>query len=299
MSDIIKAPKMTKLQKQNDMIARLMTPAMKEQIKAAMPSIMTADRMVRLAMTAIRSGKLSECDPDTVLASFIIAAQLGLEPNTPLQECYLIPYGGSCTFQIGYKGLLELAYRSGKYKRIIADQIYETDDYEVISGLYPTMSHKKKFPEVGSPHIYYAAYELMDGGTHFVAWGKCRVEKHRDQYAQANSPAWKKSFDSMAKKTVLIDVLRYAPKSIELQKVFANDNAIAKVNYELTPEEIKAGAELITVESYATEKEAKAPDSLETLLSAIGVDPIPFYMDASVNKTETSKNGNQRDSDRY
>jgi recombination protein RecT len=292
--------KQTAVQKQNDLISKLMTPAMREQIKAAMPNIMTADRMVRLAMTAVRSGKLAECNPDTVLAAFIIAAQLGLEPNTPLGECYLIPYAGSCTFQIGYKGLLQLAYRSGKYKRILADHIYETDEYEIVSGLYPSMTHKKKFPEVGSPHIYYAAYELMDGGTHFVAWGKGRIEKHRDQYAQGNSPAWKKSFDSMAKKTVLIDLLRYAPKSIELQKMFSSDNAIAKVNYELTPEEIKNGAELISVEAYSTEKSAGTEvDSLDSLLATIPIDTTPVSEDSLVNLTEKRLNGSKRDSDRY
>ena len=100
---------------------KVMEPA----IKKALPSVITPERFTRMALTAISvNPKLAECTPKSFMGSLMNAAQLGLEPNTPLGQAYLIPYKNKgnmeVQFQIGYKGLIELAYRSGEFANIYA-----------------------------------------------------------------------------------------------------------------------------------------------------------------------------------
>ena len=89
-------------------------------IKAALPAVMTPERFTRITLSALStSPKLQSCTPPSFLGAMMTAAQLGVEPNTPLGQAYLIPYwskkvgANECQFQLGYKGLIDLAYRSG------------------------------------------------------------------------------------------------------------------------------------------------------------------------------------------
>jgi recombination protein RecT len=228
---------------------------MRGQIQAALPKHISPDRMARIAMTAIRTNpKLAMCNEASFLGALLHASQLGLEPNTPLGECYLIPYKDECTFQIGYKGLLNLAYRSGAYKRIFAEHVYPSDIFKSTAGLNPDLIHERIFPEEGDPHVYYAVYQTVDGGQHFVVWGKQRVIDHAKKYSQAYGKAgspWQKNFDAMAKKTVLIDVLRYGPRSIEMQSAMSFDNAAISVDTKATID----SNELVLLPSFQEEKE--------------------------------------------
>lgn len=193
------------------------------QLEKALPKHVTADRMARVALTAIRQNpKLQAADPLSLIAAVMVAAQLGLEPNTPLGQCYIIPYKDQATFQLGYKGILDLAHRSGQYKRISAYSVDEADDFDYAYGLTPFLRHTPARKPSGKVIYYYAVYELSNGGQDFRVWSREQVEAHAQKYSQAyrakktDSP-WYTAFDSMAKKTVLIDLLRYAPKSIEVQ----------------------------------------------------------------------------------
>ena len=99
---------------------KVMEPA----IKKALPSVITPERFTRMVMTAISSNpKLAECTPASFCGAMMQAAQLGLEPNTPLGQAYLIPYRNhgklECQYQTGYKGLITLAYRSGQDRKSV------------------------------------------------------------------------------------------------------------------------------------------------------------------------------------
>lgn len=94
-----------------------MVKAMEPEIKRALPSVITPERFTRMALSALNiTPKLSQCSQMSFLGALMNAAQLGLEPNTPLGQAYLIPYKNKgkldCQFQIGYKGLLDLVYRN-------------------------------------------------------------------------------------------------------------------------------------------------------------------------------------------
>jgi len=239
-----------------DMIAKL-----QPQLAKALPKHVTADRLARVAMTAIRqSAALQQADPVTLMASIMVAAQLGLEPNTPLGQCYIIPYAGKAQFQIGYKGILDLAHNSKQYKRIAAYSVDERDAFDYAYGLSPFLTHIPDRKPTGNAVYYYAVYELDNGGQDFRVWSKEQVEAHAKQYSQAykngkkDSP-WFTAFDSMAKKTVLIDLLRYAPKSVEIAQAVSYDNAT--LNFSPDDPEVQIHAEWEPMEAPRASVEAQ------------------------------------------
>lgn len=195
--------------------------AMQGQIAKALPKVMTAERFTRIALTALSSNpKLAECDRNSFLGGLMQAAQLGLEPNTPLGQAYLIPYRNNrrgiteCQFQVGYKGLIDLAYRSGEMASIYAHAVYDGDSFEYEYGLDQKLEHKPALTGRGKAIAYYAVFKLKNGGYGFGVMSVEDIEKHAQKYSQAyssSSSPWKKEFDEMAKKTVLKAVLKYAP----------------------------------------------------------------------------------------
>ncbi|MFW5745071.1 MAG: recombinase RecT [Spirochaetota bacterium] len=212
--------------------------AQRDQIAMALPKHLSADRLFRIALTAVRTNpRLGSCSQASLLGGLMQAAQLGLEPNTPLGQAYLIPRyskkvgGYEAAFQLGYRGVLDLCYRSGAFRRITAMTVYEGDDFRYRLGTDPILEH---VPGAGTGEAthYYALYETKDGGLDFRVWPREKVEAHAkkysDSYTKDYSP-WKTSFDAMALKTVLLDVLRYAPRSIEsdLARGIAVDDGVA------------------------------------------------------------------------
>lgn len=204
---------------------------MAPEIQRALPKHMDADRLSRIAMTAVRTTpKLLECDQMSFLGAVMQSAQLGLEPNTGLGMAYLIPYGKQCQFIISYKGLIDLATRSGQYKAIYAHEVYANDEFKFSYGLHKDLVHVPSQQPEGEPIGYYAVYHLKNGGYDFVYWTRERIDQHAKKFSMAvqkgYSSPWKTNYDSMAKKTVLKEVLKYAPKSIELQKTVEADETI-------------------------------------------------------------------------
>ena len=204
---------------------------MQPEIQRALPSNMNAERFARIAMTAVSTTpKLLECDQTSFLAALMQSAQLGVEPNTGLGQAYLIPYGNKVQFQLSYKGLIELATRSGQYKAIYAHEVYAEDEFSYSYGLNKDLIHVPSQNPKGDPIGYYAVYHLKNGGYDFVYWTKERVDKHAKKFSipvqKGYQSPWNSNYDAMAKKTVLKEVLKYAPKSIELEKTVAADETV-------------------------------------------------------------------------
>lgn len=206
---------------------------MKGEIQAALPSQLASERFQRVALTAFNSNpKLQCCEPMTFIAAMMQSAQLGLEPNTPLGQAYLIPYRvkgvDKVQFQIGYKGLLELAHRSGKMKTLYAHEVRENDVFEIDYGLEQKLIHQPLLKgDRGVVVGYYAVYQLEPSGYNFIFMTKDEVLEHGKKYSKNfEGGIWEKEFDSMAKKTVIKKLLKYAPLSIEMQKAVAFDESI-------------------------------------------------------------------------
>lgn len=207
---------------------QLMTKMAKE-IEAALPSMISSERFQRVALTAFSNNpKLQQCEPMSFIAAMMESAQLGLEPNTPLGQAYLIPYGSKVQFQIGYKGLLELAQRSGKIKTLYAHEVRENDEFDIDYGLEQKLIHKPLLKGSRGDVIgYYAVYHLDTGGHSFVFMTKQEILEHAMKFSKTfKMGPWQTDFDAMAKKTVIKQLLKYAPLSIEMQKAVSSDETV-------------------------------------------------------------------------
>lgn len=206
--------------------------AMEPQIAKALPSVITPERFTRIAMTAVSTNpQLAASTPQSFIGAMMQAAQLGLEPNTPLGQAYLIPYrihGRLETqFQIGFKGMIDLAHRSGEFQTIYAETVYENDEFSYQYGLEPKLEHKPAMENRGKPIYYYAVYKLTNGGFGFEVMSKADVEAHARKFSKAYSRGpWQTNFDEMAKKTVLKKALKYAPIRTDFAKGAAADETI-------------------------------------------------------------------------
>ena len=210
------------------------------QIKNALPSNITPERMVRIAMTAItKDPKLAESTPESFMGALLTSAQLGLECNTPLGQAFLIPYRNNkkgvteTQFQMGYQGLIDLCYRTGQYKKIVARVVYEGDDFDYSYGLEEKLVHRPK-EQSDNPVYVYALYELKNGASAFEVMSWEAVMKHAQKYSQSvkgsYSSPWQTDPISMAIKTVLKKLLKYAPKAVEVAEAVNGDSAIIKTN---------------------------------------------------------------------
>lgn len=204
------------------------------EIRKALPSVITPERFTRIVLSALSTNpKLAETTPQSFLGAMMTAAQLGVEPNTPLGQAYLIPFWNSkaraleCQFQLGYKGLIDLAYRSGEVNVIQAQVVYENDDFTYSFGLDPQLKHVPATHDRGAPAYVYAVFRTKDGGYGFEVMSMDDVRAHAQKYSKAYSAGpWQTNFEEMAKKTVLKRVLKYAPLKSDFVRGVAQDETI-------------------------------------------------------------------------
>ena len=207
---------------------------MKGEIAKALPSVMTPERFTRIVTSAISTTpQLAQTTPQSFLGAMMTAAQLGLEPNTPLGQAYLLPYKNhgrlECQFQLGYKGLIDLAYRSGQVTIIQAHEVRENDEFSYSFGLEPTLHHVPARSDRGQVVCYYAMFRTKDGGFGFEVMSREDVEAHARKYSKSYGDSfspWSTNFDEMAKKTVLKKCLKYAPLKSDFVRAAASDETI-------------------------------------------------------------------------
>ena len=177
--------------------------------------------------------QLRNAEPMSIIGAAMVAATMQLQVIPTLGQCYIIPYGKKAQFQVGYLGLLQLCQRSGQFKKILAAPVHEG---EYVSGDefdedYVFDKTKRTSDKVIG---YMAKFELLNGFTKVAYWDVDKVKTHAQKFSQAfrsgyNSP-WKSDFDSMAQKTVLKSILKFAPKSIEMQNAVTFDQAVVNTN---------------------------------------------------------------------
>lgn len=207
---------------------------MEGEIKKALPSVITPERFTRIVLSALSANpKLQECTPQSFLGAMMTAAQLGVEPNTPLGQAYLIPYFNGkekrleCQFQLGYKGIMDLAYRSGDVSTIQAHAVYENDEFSFEFGLDPKLCHIPAKSDRGVPTHFYAVFRTKDGGYGFEVMSIDDVRQHAQKYSKAfSSGPWQTNFEEMAKKTVLKKVMKYAPLKSDFVRGISADETI-------------------------------------------------------------------------
>jgi recombination protein RecT len=178
-------------------------------------------RFKRVIQTAILSNpKIMDCSIDSIKACLYAVHQFGLEPNTPEGKCFLIPYKGVATFQLGYHGVMDLAYRSGMIQKIDAEKVYEKDEFEIHYGLTPNLIHRPpKQGDRGKVIGFYAVVWPVKSG---MPWFKYITKEeglaHGKRFSKAfsyESSVWQLNPDAMCLKTVVLMALKYAPRSVE------------------------------------------------------------------------------------
>lgn len=204
--------------------------SMSGEIAKALPQSITPERFTRITLSTLSSTPaLQRCTPESFLAAMMTAAQLGVEPNTPLGQAYLIPYKTECQFQLGYKGLIDLAYRSGEVQSIQAHEVYENDEFSYAFGLEPELHHVPAVRDRGAVIAYYAVWKGKNGGYGFEVMSREDVEQHGKKFSKSYgsySSPWKTNFDEMAKKTILKKALKYAPMKSEVVYAAISDETV-------------------------------------------------------------------------
>jgi len=238
---------------------------MEPQIKRALPKHVSAERLTRIALTMLRtSPDLQHCNPESFLASVMLSAQLGLEPG-PLGQAYLVPYKGEVTFILGYKGILELARRSGQLLSIEARTVHANDRFDYAFGLEPRLEHVPADDDRGDPIKWYGVARFRGGGSYFEVLSRADIERYRKRSAAPNSPAWRDDYDAMAKKTVIRRMSPYLPLSVELQGAVAQDEQVTALHFsedsiEVTSTEVEADPETGEVIEGACESASEPQD---------------------------------------
>jgi recombination protein RecT len=191
-----------------------------------LPRGMDPARFVRMALKAmIANPRLQHCDKASMIIALGTAAELGLEPNGALGYGAIVPFNNrqrgilEAKFMLGYKGLLELMYRTEIFQTITAHEVCENDQFEYEYGLNAQLKHVPAMRERGPVVAFYAYYKTKDGGFDFqvaskeelLAWG----QKYSRSFGDADSP-WRTAEDEMCKKTLLRKLGKYCPVQVEI-----------------------------------------------------------------------------------
>lgn len=200
----------------------------KPQLALALPKHLTADRMARLALTAFStSPKLQECDPTSIAASIMTAGQLGLEPGVN-GAGYLIPYGRTCTFVPGWKGLVDLVSRSGR-GTVFTGVIFKDQRYTFTDGARRDLIIHNE-TELDAPEDITHAYAIgwvKDSSMPVIElWTVGKIKKHRDKYNKVGKMHYShRDWEMYCRKVPLLQVLKYMPCSVEMSNALEINNA--------------------------------------------------------------------------
>jgi recombination protein RecT len=270
--------------------------ANRKQIELALPKHLGAERFLRTAFTSFsQQPMLYDCSTRSLLGALVQCAQLGLEPGV-LGQVYLVPFRNrrkntiEVTVVPGYKGLLELARRSGQISTITATCVYEGDHYVRTLGTDPRIEHRpaevpvaSKGPDgqwVRRPLVaVYAVARLKDGAVQFESLTRADCEYHRDRFSKAAGDGpWSTDFEAMCLKTVLRRLAKLLPAAVELHTAVALDeHAEAGVSQDLgalvsgppepatVPTQAVAGALSALTESLRTPRPEPAPPEDEPI----------------------------------
>lgn len=240
----------TPLRQVSDVKSLLMNEQARNQLAAVAAKHMNPERMMRVVANAIRTTpKLQNCEPMSFLGALMQCASLGLEPNTILGHAYMIPFDKTINrgkpderkitevqLVIGYKGLIDLARRSGHITSLSANIHYADDDlWEYEEGTEAKLRHRPG-PMGGQKLHAYAIAKFRDGGHAYVVLPWAHVMRIRDasqgyqtakRYGKLDETPWVKHEDEMAKKTAIRALAKYLPLSVEFMDAMSVDETKA------------------------------------------------------------------------
>ncbi len=241
----------------------------KGQIIQAVPKHVTAERIIQICTTVInRTPEIMACTSQSIIGAVMQASILGLDLTPQLGLCYFIPYRNrknqgrkEVQFQLGYRGLITLARRSGEVKTIYAYVVYKQDKFKYELGLNPILTHKPSEESCNRKDLThtYAVIKYKDGGESFIVMTRAEVYriKASSKAADTSFSPWKGEFEEeMWKKTALKRLLKYAPLSTEQQKnVIADEVTIKPDSFDTDRKELDPGLVEFNIVTPETELE--------------------------------------------
>jgi len=192
-----------------------------------------APGFISSVLSAVATNKaLQTCEPGTVLQAAAIAASLDLSVNSSLGECHIVPYNNQAQFQVGWRGLVQLALRTGQYEKMNSVEVYEGElvSYNRAEGVIDLSGTKTSEVVVG----YYAYFKLINGFKAMIYMSMAEMIAHGKKYSKSfgrdNSP-WKAEFHAMGRKTVIKKLLKdWGPKSIEMSHAIVKDQSVSRLD---------------------------------------------------------------------
>ena len=244
--------------------AYLTQDAVKDQINKVVGG-KDGQRFISAIISATTNPTLQECSNQSILSGALLGESLKLSPSPQLGQYYLVPYndnkkGKVAQFQLGYKGYIQLAIRSGQYKKLNVLAIKEGElinfdplNEEIEVQLIPDEEEREKAVTIG----YYAMFEYTNGFKKTMYWSKSKMEAHALKYSPGFASDrkkgtaytfWSKDFDGMAYKTMLRQLIsKWGIMSIEMATALDSDYAV--INEDGTKNYVETEADFIEAES--------------------------------------------------
>lgn len=270
---------------------------MEPALRRAFPKTVDVGRFIRLAQTTLRTvPRLLECTPESVMAGFMQAAQLGVEIDAVRGQAYLIPrFNGrtkkmEANFQLGYHGLIDIAGRSGVTVRVRA--VREADEFVYEDGLDPVLRHVPYLKgDRGEAYAYFSVASFADERPpEFLVMTRPEVEIVRDRFGHRNPKTkqvdgpWITDFDAMAFKTLIIRQLNYMPLPVEVLDAIHDDEMPVNVQNELDRPELPPPASDAAPSAPPEDDAGGPPDPAaeQTAKAQAMADEIAASLDADV-----------------
>jgi recombination protein RecT len=246
-----------------------MLEARRASLAQLVPKHLNADRLMKVALNCVaKTPRLQECGVSSILQCVFTAAELGLEPGGALGHAYLVPFKGTATLIIGYRGFIQLMRNSGQLASIRAVVVHEKDVFKLREGIEQSIKHEPFLDgEPGALKYVYCVAKLKDGSVQIEVMTKAQIDAIRARSRSANDGPWVTDYEEMAKKTVVRRIAKYLPMSAEVEKAIDFDNG-EFIEGEVTKTGEQVLAEAATATSTAAEKARKR-------LSIADVPPMP------------------------
>lgn len=224
----------------------------KAQIARALPQQFNVERFSRVLQNCVRSNPaLLECSQASLIGAMMMSAQLGLEPGV-LGHCYLVPFknkngGKDVQFIVGYRGMIDLARRSGHIVSIYAHPVFEGDEFRLEYGLEEKCTHVPYFSreparEKGEFRGAYCVANFKDGGRALLFMPKVEIDEHKKRSKASSSGPWVTDYEQMALKTVVRGIFKWLPVSIEAVRQIVGNDETTKTTLDVSMEEVPDSA---------------------------------------------------------
>lgn len=230
--------------KTSDLRSIITSDKMKQQFASALPHHLSVDRFCRICLTALtRTPKLFDCTQESLMRCLLELSAYGIEPDG--RRAHLIPYGNQCTLILDWKGLAELAMRSGIIAKLHADIVCENDVFTYNLG--EVVEHKINWREPrGAMYAAYAMAVTKDGPVFVAVLTKEEIDGIRKRSKAGNNGPWVTDYNEMAKKTAFRRLAKWLPLSAEFRDAVENEGDMP-LEREVTP--ARVGAKALPLES--------------------------------------------------